>query len=568
MQTAGILDTRTVDYRDLIGTGRIWRVPPFQRDYSWSRDQWEDLWNDLADLRADPEKEAHFLGALVVQPANGREIRIIDGQQRLATLSLLALAAVARLEALARADAEPADNAERARLLRRRFIGEADPASLLEIGRLRLNEADDGFYQDFLVQLKRPYNLSGATESNRLLFQCFEYFTDRLDGRAFGGGREIAEFLCDTVAPRLVFVVVSVRDDASAWTVFETLNARGTALTSADLLRNHMFSQARAGYARDILRRRWRRLANTVGQAQVPDFLRSHLACTEPNVRGVRVFSLLRERARGVHEVFALFDILEPRGELFGALHDWTAGYWASLPGAARWAAELGLFGGREAAPLLFAAREAFSDNDFVRTLKLAAAAAFRGFASARVGANDLGAACHRAAKAISEGKARRPAAAFAVLRSAYPGDEEFRGDFARLAVPTAGIGRKRAKYILARLESAISARAVDPLADPGTVEHILPENPSEAWTETYPPEKREAGVYRLGNLALLEETLNREAGNRSYADKRAVYARSGYALARQVPETAPEEWSPELVEARQRRLAETAVNIWRSDFA
>ena len=567
MHRAGILDTRTVDYLELVGSGRIWRVPPFQRDYSWSRDQWEDLWNDIADLRADPRKEEHFLGALVVQTANDREFRIIDGQQRLATLSLLALAAVASLEALARAGAEPAGNAERARALRRRFIGEKDAVSLLHVSRLRLNEADDGFYQDFLVQLRRPYNLSGAAESNRLLFQCFEYFTERLGDSGFDG-REIAEFLCDTAARRLVFVVVSVSDDASAWTVFETLNARGTALTSADLLRNHMFSQARAGFARDILRRRWRRLADTVGQARFPDFLRSHLACAEPNVRGVRVFSLLREQARGVHEVFRLFDILEPRGELFGALRDWTSGYWTSLPGAARWAAELDLFGGREAAPLLFAAREAFSDSDFVRTLKLAAAAAFRCFASARIGSNDLGAACHRAAKAISEGEARRPAAAFAVLRSAYPGDKEFHDDFARLAVPTAGAGRMRAKYILARLESAISARAVDPLADLGTIEHILPENPSEGWAETYPPKKWEAGVYRLGNLALLEESLNREAGNRPYAGKCAVYARSDYALAREIPEIAPEEWTPALVEARQRRLAEAAARIWRSDFA
>ena len=77
-----------------------------------------------------------------------------------------------------------------------------------------------------------------------------------------------------------------------------------------------------------------------------------------------------------------------------------------------------------------------------------------------------------------------------------------------------------------------------------------------------------EAAVDRLGNLTLLERTLNRNVGNAGYRAKRAAYESSGYALTREVADLAPEEWTPVLLEERQRRFAARAVRLWRSDFA
>ena len=74
--------------------------------------------------------------------------------------------------------------------------------------------------------------------------------------------------------------------------------------------------------------------------------------------------------------------------------------------------------------------------------------------------------------------------------------------------------------------------------------------------------------MYRIGNLILLESAANRRVGNDDYAGKLDAYRRSSYALARHIPEMAPEAWTPELVDERQRRLGERAVHLWRSDFA
>ena len=70
MARSNVLNARPINYLELIGNGH-YRVPPYQRDYSWSEEQWEDLWNDLIDLHADPE-ERHYLGALSDRRARPR----------------------------------------------------------------------------------------------------------------------------------------------------------------------------------------------------------------------------------------------------------------------------------------------------------------------------------------------------------------------------------------------------------------------------------------------------------------------------------------------------------------
>ena len=136
---------------ELIGNGRSYSVPPYQRDYSWSEEEWEDLWNDIAGLTSGVQ-DHHFMGSLVIQGKSDREFLVIDGQQRLATLSLFALAIISKLNMMADEGVEPDSNKERAQQLRNRFIGEKDPASLTESTRLVLNHTDNSFYQDCLVQ--------------------------------------------------------------------------------------------------------------------------------------------------------------------------------------------------------------------------------------------------------------------------------------------------------------------------------------------------------------------------------------------------------------------------------
>ena len=184
MSRANILNTGTASYLELIGNGKTYRVPPYQRDYAWTQQEWEDLWNDVVEMRGDPDGR-HYMGALVVQARGDREFFVIDGQQRLATISLLALAII-----------DTAATHGGCGCRRRNGIGsgrpssatassaEKDPASLVESSRLRLNETDDPFYQDYLVQLRPPLNPRGLPGSNALLWKWLPVLlaTDRRAG--------------------------------------------------------------------------------------------------------------------------------------------------------------------------------------------------------------------------------------------------------------------------------------------------------------------------------------------------------------------------------------------------
>lgn len=566
MSRTNVLSTATINYLELIGNGKTYRVPLYQRDYAWTEEEWEDLWNDVLDLRRAHEGR-HYMGALVVQGRSDREFTIIDGQQRLATIGILSLAVIGKLHRMADQDIDAERNRERAKELRNRFIGEKDPASLIERSRLNLSRTDDAFYQDYLVQLRTPPNPRGLPQSNALLWKCFRYFSTRLDALddIQEDGEALARILSETAARCLLFILITVEDEIDAYTVFETLNARGMELTTADLLKNYLFSKVRVQSDLDALQRRWQALIATVTPERFSDFLRYHLLCEQAKIRKERLFKLIRERVATSQQVFDLLSALENRAELFAALADANHEYWMEQPEAKPYIRDLILFRARQVTPVLFAAWERFSSVDFVRVLKLASVVSFRYLVSGR-NPNALELVYHEAAKTILDGNATRPRAVFMRLRPVYVDDRTFESNFAVYSINPRG-RKKLLKYILCRLEEDVGGIARDPEAEPASIEHILPQNPAADWAEAFSALESEAAVDRIGNTTLHESAVNRNIGSAPYSEKRPAYEQSTYALTRQVAEMAPEEWTFGFLERRQQYLAERATQVWRSDF-
>lgn len=561
-----LFNTTTVEFLTLVGNGKIYRVPPYQRDYSWKEEQWEDLWNDILELRGNRD-DRHYMGALVVESIADREFSIIDGQQRLATLSILALAVLKQLQTLASEGADPEANTERSSELRKRFIGEKDPASLIESSKLFLNETDNAFYQDYLVQLKDPINPRGLSQSNRLLWDCFNFYLDALKELEVDG-EGLAKLLNETAAQQLLFILITVDDELNAYTVFETLNARGLELSATDLLKNYFFSRVKVKSDLDALQRRWGMLVNTVRQERFPEFLRYHLLCEHRKIRTQRLFKIVRDQVADGKAVFSLIEALEGRAELYSALSDPNHEFWIDRPGCRPYIRTLRLFRVRQLTPLLFAAWENFDPNDFERLLKLVVAITFRFTVVAGLNTNELEPVSHDAAKVILDRSAKGPADVFRSLQSIYVDDQRFMDSFSFIEIPTQGQKKRLAKYVLCELESYLSGRQCDFETDPATIEHILPENPGADWEEALNPDRIEKIVYRIGNLTLLEPSLNRAVGNESYSVKIDHYRRSRYTITNGLVEVVPTEWSEELIANRQRELAKIAAKVWRSDFA
>lgn len=111
-------------------------------------------------------------------------------------------------------------------------------------------------------------------------------------------------------------------------------------------------------------------------------------------------------------------------------------------------------------------------------------------------------------------------------------------------------------------IESQISHAHYDIDNPEYSLEHVLPENPIDGW-EHFGHEQIDEWIYRLGNLTLLEASLNRTAGNKLFNEKRAVYAQSHFRITREIAEQ-NEEWTVERLAERQRRMARLATGIWR----
>ena len=563
MARGNLLNTSDVTLKTLLGNGMRYSVPPYQRDYSWKEEHWEDLWLDLVDVSKDEDSQ-HYMGAVVLQQNDRELFTVIDGQQRLATLSIVVLAAVSLLEERASAEIEKGDNSERARLLRDGFLGTKDPGSLRYSSKLSLNRNDDVFYQGTLLQLKAPHAPSRLPHSNRLLWQAFGYFHSKLAVRfpSNDEGGSLARFINEAIAQRLLFIRVQVDDDLSAYTVFETLNARGLDLTASDLLKNYLMALVARRSETDLkhVLDQWSRITDTVGIRTLPDFLRHHLNSRQPFVRQERLFKAIKADVRTAEDVFALLDELERSAVLYQALQDPYDPYWADLPIAKEQVRILNLLGVKQFKSLALSTGRKVPDSlqDLLRFCMLISV---RYTIIGDLNPSELERVYNEVAVDIERDTLRTSGQIREALRQVSVSDEDFRDAFSRRSIAASGRSKKVVRYILCALERQLGHPDVRDETCAATIEHILPENLGNSWETIYSHDQHERFVQRLGNYTLLDPSRNRDLGNLSFSDKLAGYKNSGYQMTSRISAS---EWTPELIEARQREMAGWAATVWQ----
>jgi hypothetical protein len=228
-------------------------VPLFQRPYVWDEEnQWAPLWQDIrrmADLRlADPGSSAtHFLGAIVLQNQENQvgsmQARlVIDGQQRLTTLQLLMDAAAAVLEARAM---------DHLALRLEGLTHNPEHFRTVDDDELKLrhtNRDRDSFNE--VIRADPPIAYDELKHGASLLARGHQFFGRQVE-RWIGNEDERtsavrADALTSVLTQGLQLVVIGLRSDENSQEIFETLNARGTPLTAADLIKNFVFQRLSA----------------------------------------------------------------------------------------------------------------------------------------------------------------------------------------------------------------------------------------------------------------------------------------------------------------------------------
>jgi hypothetical protein len=565
-------NTTNSTFRQLLGNGLSYRVPPFQRDYSWSEDEWDDLWQDILGLFDEGGEPSHYMGYLVLQSSDSKQFDIIDGQQRLTTISVMILAALGHLKDLVESKLDPENNAKRKEQLQNSYIGYLDPVSLVPRSKLELNRHNNRFYQTYLVPLEKlPQR--GLNASEHQLRKVFNWFKERIKGQAgttAESGKRLAAFI-DSLVDKLFFTVITVTDELNAFKVFETLNARGVRLSSTDLLKNYLFSVISTQDTHETelkaLEERWERIVGLLGSESFPEFLRMFWNSRNKLVRKSELFKTIRKRIATRDLAFELLRDLDQSAAVYAALRDPQDATWNNDEKEAL--EQLLMFNVRQPLAMLMACHSRYFEHEraaFTRIIKAIAAVSFRYNVICNLQTHEQERLYNDIAWKVSGGLLITSLGVILALREVYPDDNHFKAAFTDKELRTTNSRNKKVvRYILFEIERQRSGQDFDFESATYNLEHILPEHPSDVWA--YIEEaKQDRLIYRIGNMTPLETNRNRDIGNGSYVSKRSVYEQSCFQITRAVAEHY-DTWDEQKIESRQRQLAGIAAGIWKVEF-
>ena len=559
--------TENNTFRKLIGNGLTYRIPRFQRDYSWTNEEWEDLWMDLlGTLKADGEA-AHYMGYLVLQSDDDKTFDVIDGQQRLTTISIIVLAILKNIQRLIDAGNDAEANKRRKEQIQQTYVGYLDPVTLVARPKLSLNRNNNNYFQTYLVPLGHlPQR--GFRASEHQLRKAFEWFdkrvADYLKASTGDEGMRLAKLVEDT-SDRLFFTVITVTDELNAYKVFETLNARGVRLSATDLLKNYLFSVLDRGGETDHelrnLEDRWEAIVGRLQSENFPDFLRVHWNSRRSFARQADLFKTIRAQVGTPEAVFLLLREMEEDLDTYLALSSPEPSDWSQED--KNLASSLKTFRVRQPFPLLLAAKRMFDAPDFTGLLRATVVISMRFNVIGSYSTAEQERKYNEVAERIAKKELATLGSALLAMRSIYPDDTAFRAAFAEKAIRTTDSRNNRVvRFILCALEKHLSRQDYSFTSDAFNIEHVLPQNAPDGWGG-FSNDDAEALVYRLGNMTLLHASANRELGAETYDQKRAIYEQSGFAITKKLAND-NSEWTPERIAAQQNWMATQATSIWR----
>ncbi|MCT2121659.1 DUF262 domain-containing protein [Dietzia cinnamea] len=244
-------------------------IPKYQREYSWGKNQWDELFDDIYESES---AQGHFLGTIISLArisgdVNEHVFELIDGQQRITSLSVL----LATLYAILRDNKADLDDDQLADFvgLKKQLVSSKDGFPRLHLQDQNTNN-DDYRYLLHSIGLI-PAALKPVNHGNRRIALAFGHFRRRVDAitRDLTGPATLDEvFTLLNKINQSVIVNITVHSHANAFRLFESLNNRGMPLTPVDILKNTVLSETtRAGNSTDLAFEKWQLLLGSLGDS-------------------------------------------------------------------------------------------------------------------------------------------------------------------------------------------------------------------------------------------------------------------------------------------------------------
>jgi uncharacterized protein with ParB-like and HNH nuclease domain len=559
------IDSRLMSFGELLAGSSYYSVPPFQRNYSWTETEVEQLWNDITETM-DENRSEHFVGAIVVNNSKKPELMLIDGQQRLTTISLLMCA----IRDIAK---EKGDN-ELAQAISQSYLGSLNLRARKTEPKLILNENNNQFYQENIVESKKFSELEELAKKktlpkhNKLVVDAYLFLYKKVQER-ISKTEEFIEALIqleECIRDKMIAIMISVADEANSYLIFETLNNRGLDLSVADLLKNYLFSKA-ANKLPEV-QSKWKEINLVVGRFELTKFIRHYWLSKYGVVSEKDLYRKIADEVRNANDIFNFVNQLREAAEVYGAFDSPQSPVWDSYDsGFKKDLSLLSLFKVSQCYSVLIAAKESLSDELFAKVLRMLVIFSLRYNIICGFNPNKLESAYSKTARYIREQKPKSIKLIFDQLKEFYPNDADFAKYFADKTITASNI--KLARYILSEINSHYMG-SKELVANPnGTelnLEHILPQKPSESWLVEFSKTDYNQYIDRLGNMTLLDSKVNRKVGNTSFQEKCiAAFTPSKLEITKEILNTSV--WGAKQIEERQNKMAKAACKIWSLNY-
>ncbi len=500
-------------------------IPPFQRSYSWEQTHvsrfWEDIISFHQQLGKNNSQDTYFLGPIVILPEKER-ILLLDGQQRLATATILL--AVIRDIARGRGGQPGADLA---RDIQRDLILVDDEANIFA---LTMNELDDPYF-NAIIQQDPPNDLfKGKLRSHRLIRQaknfCFTKVEEFISGL---NPKELVvklKGLRRTIDSLLKIVAIEVLSEEEAFLIFETLNDRGLRLAVPDLVLNYLMRMAKNDEERIRVRESWNSIIENLGPRNISSYLRHMWVSRYGDVKSQGLFSEIRENiaTNNIGSLEFTNLLANESNQYVGIVNLDT-----EVLGIESFPYVEGLVKYIEAdraLPLLLSGLVCLNQDDFRKLSHAITTVVIRH--SILAGLNPLilentlylAARALRNQYALTKNSKMSLKSAKEILQKINPTQEEI-----KVKLQETYLTRKQAGYIIYAIARKMQTRTNSVELTNNSIEHIFPENAQgEEWQNI---NEMEQYVWHLGNLTVLEETFNREAGRKGFEEKKKIYSKS-----------------------------------------
>lgn len=539
----------------------MFTIPGYQRPYSWTTDQARELFDDLISFMQSSsgkldEMPPYFLGSIVLIKKDAiPDATVVDGQQRLTTLTLLLSAIRASI-----ADAPVKAG------ISKRIYEQGDVVTATENHyRLSLRDRDREFFRKFVqheggieslaaLNDKLPDSQGKLRENARLFLASLEKMGD-----------DVKKLLVQFIITRCYLVTVATPDLDSAYRIFGVLNSRGLDLSATDILKAEIIGKVKP-IQRDAYTQKWEDMEDDLGRDAFGElFSHIRMVYRKAKPQGT-LLKEFREHVNPQNPTHFIDTVLEPMAEAFQEITD--AAY-SSQKGAEKINECLHWLNRIEFKDWLPPALVFFSKhrNDPVAMLQFFADLERLAYSMLvrRTGVN---------------GRIERFAALIMAIENGHDlGDnnsplqlspsEQF-DTYEELSGPIYDTHSARARsIILLRLDALVSGGGASYDFETITVEHVLPQTPQAnsnwmIWFST--PQDRLEWVHRIGNLALLTRKKNSAANNYDFEKKKLAYFTKGgvspFALTTQVLQH--QDWTPAVVTARHAELLATLELHWR----